>query len=100
MKLFKKEGLCVHCNEEKTKELFEKHLTCRHCKIKILMERESIYECPADGAKMKKELNCGVIIDRCTKCRGVYLDADELTYIRDFSGNSDFIEGLFMGIKF
>ena len=100
MAWFKKKQVCVHCNTNKTKREFEGHSTCGDCEIKILIEREVVYSFPVDGEPMKKEHHEEIVIDRCPKCNGVWLDAGELEAIKSAvdSGDSSFSTGLVLGI--
>ena len=83
MNWFKKKKTCVHCNKIKTKRDFENQATCGACQTKILISRESTRICPVDGATLLKEHNNEIIIDRCPKCKGVWLDADEIEAIKE-----------------
>ena len=38
--------------------------------------------CPTDGERMSKEIAYMVVIDRCPKCQGVWLDGGELERIQ------------------
>ncbi len=100
MAWFKQKKVCIHCNANKTKREFEGHPTCGDCEIKILIGREVVYMCPIDGVQMKKEHHEEIIIDRCPKCNGVWLDAGELSAIKEGvdSGDSSFATGLAVGI--
>ena len=80
---FKKKKTCVHCNTNKTKRDFEGQPTCGNCQTKILIGREPIRICPADGATLLKEHNNEIIIDRCPTCKGVWLDAGEIEAIKE-----------------
>ena len=55
---------------------------CDACEseLALLIEsrRETVRTCPIDGAPMAKEVVHMIIVDRCTKCRGVWLDGGEL----------------------
>jgi len=46
---------------------------------------ESLKLCPADGEKMAKEIAHMLVIDRCPKCQGVWLDGGELERIQSAS---------------
>lgn len=39
--------------------------------------------CPSDGEKMAKEVAHMIVIDRCPKCQGVWLDGGELERIQN-----------------
>jgi len=40
--------------------------------------KEGSRECPVDGTEMSKSIAHMVVIDRCPKCGGVWLDGGEL----------------------
>lgn len=94
MSWFKKQKICTHCIKNKTKREFENQPTCAECKTKILMGRESIRTCPIDGSTLLKEHSHEIIIDRCPKCKGVWLDAGEIEAIKEASQ----AEGLVIGM--
>lgn len=96
MNWFKKKRVCTHCNNNKTKREFENQPTCPECKVKILMERESTRICPADGSVLLKEHNNEIIIDRCPKCKGIWLDHGEIEAIKEAAK----AEGLALGMAF
>ena len=96
MNWFNKKKDCVHCNINKTKRDFEKQPTCAACKTKILLAREPTRICPVDGATLLKEHNSEIIIDRCPKCKGVWLDAGEIEAIKEATR----IEGVGVGMMF
>lgn len=82
MKWFKKKEICTNCNSNSTKREFEGEPTCSACKIQILLSRETTRVCPVDGATLLKEHSNDIIIDRCPKCKGVWLDAGEIEAIK------------------
>lgn len=83
MNWFKKKEVCTHCNSNKTKREFEGQPTCSECKIEILLSREATRICPVDGSTLLKEHGNGIIIDRCPKCKGLWLDAGEVEAIKE-----------------
>ena len=83
MNWFKKKKTCVHCNKVNTKRDFENQATCGECQTKILLSRETTRICPVDGVTLLKEHNNEIIIDRCPKCNGVWLDANEIEAIKE-----------------
>ena len=97
---FTKKQVCLHCNTNKTKREFEGDPTCGDCEIKILMGREEACICPIDGVQMEKEHHEEIIVDRCPKCHGVWLEAGELKAIKEAadSGDSSFATGLVIGM--
>jgi len=96
---FTSKKLCVHCNQNKTSNKFENFDTCTECEKKILMSREGIRICPVDQAKMVKEDHQGIIIDRCEKCNGVWLDNNELKSMQELAQqDSDIATGVVLGM--
>lgn len=83
MSWFKKKVVCVHCNTRKTKREFENQATCTECQKNILISRESQRSCPVDGTLLEKKCDDELIIDRCPKCDGIWLDAGELDIIKE-----------------
>ena len=80
---FKKRRTCTHCGTNETKREFENEPTCPECRVKILTAREPERVCPADGAVLLKTQSNEIIIDRCPRCEGVWLDAGELDAIKE-----------------
>jgi len=99
MSWFSSKKLCDHCNAAKTHQVFEGNQTCPECESAILIARESIRVCPVDGNTMEKENVQNIIIDRCPKCQGVWLDHNELESLKLMAQqDSDFATGLAIGI--
>lgn len=96
MNWFKKKETCTHCNTNKTRREFEGQPTCGACKIKIIMDREPARICPVDGSVLTKEHSNEIIIDRCPKCRGVWLDVGEIEAIKEGA----FSEGQIIGMVY
>ncbi len=94
MTWFKKKQDCVHCGVKSTRREFEGKPTCPACKTKVLMSRETTRKCPADGSILLKEHSNEIIIDRCPKCKGVWLDAGEIEAIKEAAK----MEGLATGM--
>jgi len=92
---------CFRCGEKRTKKSFEGVPTCDSCELKIKSEREESRYCPIDSTKMTKDVISNVIIDRCYKCGGVWLDGGELDILKktiESDGESDFVTGLIVGM--
>ncbi len=94
---------CVHCKKVKTHKTFENEPTCNQCRLRILVEREKVYDCPHDGTPMVKEiLNDEIIIDRCPTCKGIWLDYGELEAIKAEAGehheDNTMAHNLFIGM--
>lgn len=72
---------CIRCGT-KTRGEYQGKPTCERCRdeleLALAEKSEALRACPADGQPLRKEIVHGVIIDRCTKCSGVWLDPGEL----------------------
>ena len=77
---------CARCGKKRTKKEFAGVPTCDECQqvleMKLAASKESPRNCPIDGVAMKKEVTANVVIDRCPRCRGVWLDGGELELMR------------------
>ncbi len=55
---------------------------CESCEQEVQLlvsaEGEVPRKCPIDGNLMQKEVSHMIVIDRCPKCAGVWLDGGEL----------------------
>lgn len=92
---------CVRCNSIRTKKTFEGVPTCEQCMKKIKADPQQPRVCPVDSIRMTKEVFFNLIIDRCPKCKGVWLDPGELDVIRKAIENGaggDFTTGLMLGM--
>ena len=90
MNWFTKKVECIHCKEVKTKRKFEDKPTCPECRMNILCNREPKRICPVDGSTLVKAYNDQeIIVDKCKKCNGIWLDAGELDAIREVDSNND-----------
>lgn len=99
MSWFKKKVECIHCHKVQTKREFEGQATCPECRMNILCGRETKRNCPVDGSLLIKAYNKEeIIIDRCPKCKGIWLDADELGAIKEANNsNSSMMTGIIIG---
>lgn len=89
MSWFKEKVECSHCKTNKSKREFEGNPTCPTCRMNIICFREVKRKCPVDGTELIKAYNDQeVIIDRCPKCEGIWLDAGELDAIRQHHNNN------------
>ncbi len=72
---------CARCGT-KTRHEVEGKATCEACEkeMELLMEakEEDRRVCPIDATIMAKEIAHMIVIDRCPKCHGVWLDGGEL----------------------
>ena len=82
MALFREK--CKRCGI-KTKHVVDGVATCETCEIEMALlveaEGENKRPCPVDGETMQKEIAHMLVIDRCPKCQGVWLDGGELERI-------------------
>lgn len=76
---------CARCGN-KTHNQVEGKATCEPCEreMRLLVEAEGEAErvCPVDGEWMSKEIAHMIVIDRCPKCHGVWLDGGELERLK------------------
>ena len=76
---------CIRCGT-KTRGEYQGKPTCDRCRNELVLAMAEATEakraCPADGQPLRKEIVHGVIIDRCTKCSGVWLDPGELEHMK------------------
>jgi len=77
---------CDRCGT-RTRHKEGDHPICEACakEMALMVEAssETVRACPADGAQLKKEIAHMIVIDRCPKCKGVWLDGGELERIQD-----------------
>ena len=77
---------CARCGKKRTRKEFEGVPTCDACQheleLKLAAAKESPRPCPIDRAPMLKEVVSNVILDRCPRCKGVWLDGGELELLR------------------
>lgn len=71
---------CERCGD-RTKETYRDVPTCAACQqeieTRLKVQSEGARTCPVDGTPMDKEVAHVVVIDRCPKCNGIWLDAGE-----------------------
>lgn len=77
---------CARCGKKRTRKEFEGIPTCEECQreleLKLAAAKEAPRPCPLDRAPMLKEVVSNVIVDRCPRCKGVWLDGGELELLR------------------
>ena len=80
---------CARCGT-RTRQEVDGAPTCEACAVEMQLlvtaEGEATRPCPVDGATMSKEVAAMVVIDRCPKCNGVWLDGGELEHLK---GNAE-----------
>ena len=76
---------CDRCGT-KTRHKHEDKPICEPCEQEMALlvdaEQETPRPCPVDGETMAKEIAHMIVIDRCPKCSGVWLDSGELERIK------------------
>ena len=91
---------CYRCGKQ-TRESSGGVPTCEECELKDRAKVEKSRQCPIDSNVMKKEVVHNVIIDRCKKCGGIWLDGDELEVMKkaiESSKEDNFALGMLLGI--
>jgi hypothetical protein len=77
---------CARCGKKRTRKEFAGVPTCDEChqtlEMKLAAAAEAPRACPIDQTAMKKEVVSNVIVDRCPRCNGVWLDGGELELVR------------------
>ena len=74
---------------------------CSQCKAEILASKEDRRACPDDGTWMDKEIVKGIVMDKCPKCGGVWLDPGELDLIEKAIHDAEagnFASGFLLGM--
>ena len=53
-------------------------------RLKALQERKAALKmiCPRDGTELAHENKNGIVVDRCPKCRGAWLDEHEVELLK------------------
>ena len=94
---------CARCGKKRTRKEFAGVPTCDEChqtlELKLAASKESPRACPIDQAAMQKEVVSNVIVDRCPRCKGVWLDGGELELLRGMIAG-DATENLLRGVLF
>lgn len=96
----RKEG---YSKEEKyfydlNRELIEerrKQLDARRAERQLKEQRgEHWMKCPKCGSKMETEDFCGIKVEQCSSCKGIYLDQDELETMLSARQHRSFVSRL------
>jgi hypothetical protein len=94
---------CARCGKKRTRKEFAGVPTCEECQhtleLKLAAAKESPRACPIDQTAMTKEVVSNVIIDRCSRCKGVWLDGGELELLRG-AIEAGVTEGVLRGVLF
>ena len=91
--------VCDYCYA--TKFVGNKNV-CDRCGVDFNLDQEPKRNCPVDGTVMTKVIKEKVIIDRCDKCSGVWLDGNEVqlfkNQIKEAGEKSGYSKGLLWGV--
>jgi hypothetical protein len=91
---------CARCGK-RTRSKEDGVAICTQCKAEMLADKEAKRKCPDDGTWMEKEIVRGIVLDKCPRCGGVWLDSGELNLIKKAiqdAAAGNFASGLMMGI--
>ena len=66
---------------------------CATCQATIRAGREDARHCPVDHSPLSKEVVWNVVLDRCTKCGGIWFDEGELKLLIHGREIEGFLEG-------
>lgn len=80
--------LCLRCNYAYATVMDDNIPVCDNCK-KIFNE-EPTRTCPVDQTEMKKKLIKNIMIDKCPKCQGIWLDGNEVGLLGNIAAESDY----------
>ena len=76
---------CARCGAT-TRHMVDNQPICESCEREMQLlaaaEDEAQRVCPVDGEWMSKEIVHMLVIDRCDKCHGVWLDGGELERLK------------------
>lgn len=92
---------CARCGETRTKQEFEGLPTCEKCEVEINAEREEKRPCPMCKTAMDKSIVLNIIVDKCPKCHGAWLDGGELDLLKkaiEQGSGGDFATGMMVGM--
>jgi hypothetical protein len=78
-----KDGLCARCNYAYATTIDDNMPVCDECKNKFATEE--IRKCPVDQEDMNKIIVQNVLIDKCPKCHGIWLDGDEVGVLNNLA---------------
>ncbi|MBT3982358.1 MAG: zf-TFIIB domain-containing protein [Bacteriovoracaceae bacterium] len=80
------EGLCLRCNYAYATTIDDNMPVCEACKSNF--GSEEARTCPVDQTLMKKLIVKNVMIDKCPKCSGIWLDGDEVSLLGNLASGS------------
>ncbi|HIG44489.1 MAG: zf-TFIIB domain-containing protein [bacterium] len=76
---------CDRCGR-KTRHKQDDKPICEPCEhemaLLVAAKGETTQPCPIDGEAMNKEIAHMIVVDRCPKCQGVWLDGGELERLK------------------
>lgn len=73
------EELCLRCNYAYATTIDDNMPVCDGCNKNI--NKEPTRKCPVDKEEMNKVLIKNIMIDKCPKCNGIWLDGDEVNLL-------------------
>ncbi len=88
---------CWRCGK-RTRAKAEGIPTCPPCLAKLQAAREPAIPCPVDRVPMTKEIVSNLVLDRCPRCRGYWLQAEELELLKRAAHDEAFVTGLVIGM--
>jgi hypothetical protein len=83
----------------KERELIEKLHEQRAEEEQRKKEEASVVHCPKCEGSLKEMIHEGVLIDRCNKCSGVWLDAGALKRLTDQEESHGWLSRMWRGLS-
>jgi predicted Zn-ribbon and HTH transcriptional regulator len=93
--------MCARCGDRRTRSKLDDIPTCPICETTVIqakLDAEDRRPCPIDATLMQKEVVHKLVIDRCPKCRGVWLDPQELDAIKKTVTQEGYSNGVLLGM--
>lgn len=87
--------ICNYCYSFKTEN---GKAICQRCSVDFDLKNEPIRKCPFDGKEMEKILQENVIIDKCKKCEGIWIDGHEITLLKEQMMKEGYKQGRLQGM--
>jgi hypothetical protein len=90
---------CIVCRDVSTLNRNEKgEPVCKDCKsIEKAKQSEKSHACLNDGFQMTKQVVQGIVVDKCPRCGGVWLEQDEIEKLVNIIESSDDSSSHFTG---
>lgn len=89
---------CVRCGRRRIQTPETGFPTCETCLMELRAAAEATRRCPHDGSEMVKRVVYNVVIDHCSQCGGVWLDAGELRLLQDAEAKERTLQGFMANI--